>query len=62
MGPVTVQKYEKTTDPRRMMNHAVLSKAILTDWENVRGFLPARTATSLSYKAGATKAQAWNEG
>ncbi|MFH1520629.1 MAG: hypothetical protein ABID61_03225 [Candidatus Micrarchaeota archaeon] len=62
MGPVTVPKYEKTTDPRRMMIHAVLSEAIRTDWENVRGFLPARTATLLIYERGATKAKAHNEG
>ena len=62
MGPVTVPKYEKTTDPRRMMTHAVLNEAIRTDWENVRGFLPARTATLLIYKGGATKAKARNEG
>ncbi|MDO8554745.1 MAG: hypothetical protein Q7S22_08100 [Candidatus Micrarchaeota archaeon] len=66
MGATTVQvngpRYEKTTDPKRMLTHAVLSEAIRRDWENIRSFLPARTATSLEYQAGARKAKAWNEG
>ncbi|MDO8553917.1 MAG: hypothetical protein Q7S22_03870 [Candidatus Micrarchaeota archaeon] len=55
-------KYERTTDPRRMLTHAVLSEVIRTDWENVKGVLPARTATSIRYDKGATKAVAWDEG
>lgn len=67
MGGAAVQadkraKYERTTDPRRMLTHKLLDEAIRKDWENIRGLLPARTATSLSYAAGARKAQAWNEG
>ncbi len=56
------QKYEETMDPRRMLTHKLLNEAIRNDWENVRGFLPARTATSMRYDGGATKAKAWNEG
>lgn len=62
MSAVAVQKYEKTTDPRRMMTHTVLNEAIRTDWENVGVLLPARTATLLSYERGAIKAKAHNEG
>jgi len=67
MGATTVQanggpKYEKTVDPRRMLTHATLSEAIRTDWDVVKRFLPARTATSLRYAKAATKAVAWNEG
>lgn len=56
------QKYERTTDPRRMLTHKLLTEVIRTDWENVSGFLPARTATSIRYDKGATKAVAWDEG
>ncbi|MDD5340114.1 MAG: hypothetical protein PHV13_02590 [Candidatus ainarchaeum sp.] len=63
MGSIAVQaKYEKTADPKRMLTHALLNEAILKDLKNVGGFLPARTATFLEYKAGATTAMAWNEG
>ncbi|MEW5996220.1 MAG: hypothetical protein AB1657_01345 [Candidatus Micrarchaeota archaeon] len=56
------QKYERTADPRRMLTHKLLTEAIRTDWENVRRFLPARTATSIRYGKGATEAVAWDEG
>lgn len=49
-------------DPRKMMPHKVLNNAIRTNWHNIRKFLPAITATSISYGKGATKAKAWNEG
>jgi hypothetical protein len=56
------QKYERTRDPKRMLAHRLLNEAIRKDWSNVRGFLPARTSTSLEYKAGATKAKVWDHG
>lgn len=55
-------KYERTNDPRRMLAHKPLNEAIRTDWDNIRVFLPARTATSIRYEKGAGKAVAWNEG
>lgn len=55
-------KYEKTTDPKRMLTNSVLTEVIRRDWESIKGFLPCRTATSIQYNAGATKAIAWNEG
>ncbi|MDO8554384.1 MAG: hypothetical protein Q7S22_06245 [Candidatus Micrarchaeota archaeon] len=55
-------RYERTTDPKRMMTHAALNEAIRRDWKNVKEFLPARTATSIRYEKGATKAVAWDEG
>lgn len=58
----TRARYERTTDPRRMLTHKLLHEAIRKDWEDIRGFLPARTATYLEYRARARKAQAWNEG
>ncbi|MDO8554515.1 MAG: hypothetical protein Q7S22_06930, partial [Candidatus Micrarchaeota archaeon] len=51
----TIAKYERTTDPKRMMTHAALNEAIRRDWKNVKEFLPARTATSIRYEKGATK-------
>ncbi len=66
MGATAVQdnraKYEKTTDPKRMINHALLNEAIRTDWDAIKTFLPARTATSMRYDKGAKTAHAWNEG
>ncbi len=44
------------------MTHALLNEAIRTDWKNIQGFLPCRTATSVKYAAYKTKALAWNEG
>ena len=55
-------KYEKTNDPKRMMTHAELDDAIKNDYENIKDFLPCRTATYLEYKAGGTEALVWNEG
>lgn len=55
------QKYEQTRDPKRMLTHKLLNEAIRNDWENIRGFLPARTATSIRYEKGARRAVAWNE-
>ena len=63
MGAMTVQaKYERTTDPKRMMTHALLNEAIRKDWDAIKAFLPARTATYIRYEKGATNAVAWNEG
>lgn len=58
----TEQKYEGTRDPKRMLTHKLLNEAIRKDWNNVEGLLPARTSTSLEYKAGATKAKSWDYG
>lgn len=67
MDGATVQanigaRYEKTRDPRRMLTHKLLNEAIRTDWDSIKKFLPARTATYLEYQVSARKAQAWNEG
>src|SRR3989344_9605162 len=58
------RKYERTTDPRRMLTHKLLDEAIRKDSQstNVLELLPARTATSIRYEKAATKAVAWNEG
>jgi len=55
-------KYERTTDPNRMLTNALLIEAISRDWKSIKRLLPCRTATYLEYKAGATEAMAWNEG
>src|SRR3989338_4803868 len=55
-------KYEKTTDPRRMLTHKLLNEAIRTDWGAVKAFLPASVATSMRYDEGAKTAHAWDEG
>lgn len=62
VAAVAIQKYKRTTDPKRMMVHALLSEAIRKDWDAIKGFLPARTATYTRYDNGATKAVAWDEG
>ena len=68
MGATAVQvdnraKYERTSDPKRMLTHALLNEAIRKDSQstNVLELLPARTATSIRYGRGAKTAQAWNE-
>jgi|SRR5208283_3181163 len=55
-------KYERTKDIKRMLTHPLLDKTIREDWENIKQFLPARTATSIRYERGAKTAKAWNEG
>lgn len=45
-----------------MFSHRQLSVTIRNDWNNVRGFLPAKTSTSVAYEAGARKAKAWDYG
>jgi hypothetical protein len=55
-------RYERTTDPKRMMVHSLLNEAIRTDFENIKGVLPARVGTCIRYDKGATTAIAWNEG
>ena len=45
-----------------MLTHKLLNEAIRTEWEGIKGFIPARTATSMRYDKGATKAVAWDEG
>ncbi len=54
--------YERTTDLRRMLAHAVLHEAIRDDWDAIRGFMPAVTATYISYQKGVPEAVVWNEG
>jgi len=67
MGAAAVQvdsrnKYERTTDLRRMFTHRQLQEAIRNDSQsNILELLPARTATSIRYGRGAKTAQAWNE-
>ena len=45
-----------------MMTNALLTEAIRKDWDAIKAFLPARTATYLRYDKGAKNAVAWNEG
>ena len=45
-----------------MMTNALLTEAIRKDWNAIKAFLPARTATYLRYDKGAKNAVAWNEG
>lgn len=51
--------YEKTEDLSRMMTNKQLDEAILTDYENVKKVLPARTATHIEYENGAETALIW---
>ena len=55
-------RFEKTTDPKRMLTHALLNEAIRNHFQEVVHCLPARTSTLIGYKAGATTANARNEG
>ena len=58
---VNKPRFERTTDPKRMLTHALLNEAIQKHFGDVVHCLPAITSTSIEYKAGATKAKARNE-
>lgn len=55
-------KYRYTKDPKKMMTAKQLYDAIQNDYENIKEFLPCRTATYIEYEAGNTEALFWNEG
>ncbi|MFH2024129.1 MAG: hypothetical protein ABIJ10_07490 [Candidatus Micrarchaeota archaeon] len=55
-------RFEKTTDPKRMLTHALLDEALQNHFQKVVHCLPARTSTFIRYESGATKAKARNEG
>jgi len=55
-------KYRYTKDPKKMMTAKELYDVIQNDYENIKEFLPCRTATYIEYEGGSTEALFWNEG
>lgn len=54
--------YKQTENIKEMLTNAEVDDAIQNDYENIKKYLPCRTSTHITYKAGSTEALIWNEG